>query len=364
MKKHVHIKTAVLMVIIMTLSACIGSPANPSSAPSTDGQFQIISINEGDIVSNEITQTKVFDQCESASSIKAEISFNEIASSETGEQLVLGGSLGGEYGLSAVAKVNIEGSIQKYYSSKQGQSFGHQESISIEIPPNTKQQYDITWTEYRRLGSVDYSENGQNNSIEYNYRQGIQLSSSSVTNLDCPGANVPAQNPPISEPQSPATQAPIPTLAPLYPLSNSGVADGNGLRLSATVVCLVNCGNPTFPDYDPLISVQYKLTNTSQQIIIIPQFGGDETYIALNNGDQLYVWTSIGWCDRDNYIDSQSIGPGETIKWEWGYKLKNNDCGGIGDMLPLPDSAKSFRIVFPAIGERFGGANWEGTIPR
>jgi hypothetical protein len=347
----------------MFSSACGQAPSTQEPEPASNA-FEIKSVNAGGTTTNEITQTKVFDQCQSASPLKAEISFNELSSTQTGEQLVLGGSLGGEFGLSAAAKVTIEGSIQKYYSEQRGQSFGHQESINIEVPAHTKQQYEIVWTEFRQKGSVEFSENGEDKSIEYNYRQGVQLSSSSVTNLDCPGSNTPVENPPASEPEVAPTQAEVPAVAPLFPLSNNGVAEGDGLRLTATVLCLVNCGNPTFPDYDPLINIQYKLTNTSQQMIILPEFGGDESYINLNTGQQLYVWTSIGWCDRDAFIESQTIGPGETIKWEWGYKLKNNECGGIGDMLPLPDSAKSFTVVFPAIGERLGGAAWEGIIPR
>jgi len=361
MKKPSLKAITALIAMVMFLSAC----GTPQSAPSSgDNSIQVINVNEGNTVANEFTQTKAFDQCQSSSPLQATISFNDVANTETGEQLILGGKLGGELGLSAVAKVNIEGSIQKYYSSKQGQSFGHQESINIQIPANTKQEYNIVWTEYRQQGTVDYSESGQNKSVEYNYRQGVQLTSSSVKTLDCLGVSAPAQNPPVAAPQVTATLQPVPTIAPLYPLSNGGVAEGNGLQLTATVLCWVNCGGAEVSVFDPLINVQYKLTNTSQQMIIIPQFGGDESYIVLNTGQQLYVWTSIGWCNRDNYIDSQSIGPGESIKWEWGYKLKNEKCGGVGTMLPLPDNANSFTVVFPAIGERFGGANWGGSIPR
>ncbi len=361
MNKSLLKTISVWIATVVVLSAC-GSPT--SSPPSDVNAIVVNSVNAGSTTMNEITQTKTFDQCQSSSSLKAEVSFNEIASTQTGEQLVLGGSLGGEIGLSETAKITIEGSIQKYYSSQQGQSFGHQESINIEIPAKTKQRYNIIWTEYRQSGSVEYSENGQNKSIEYNYRQGVELSSSSVTTLDCPGGSVPSQVPPVSEPQATATEVVVPTLAPLYPLSDGGVVNGNGLSLTATVQCLANCGKPTFPDYAPLFTIQYKLTNTTQQMIIIPQFGGDKSYIALDTGDRLYVWTSIGWCNRDKFVDSQSLGPGETLKWEWEYKLKNNQCSGYGDMLALPDNAKSFTVVFPTIGEQFNGANWTGSIPR
>jgi len=365
MKRYLLKTIAILSVGAVFLSAC---GQNPSSPVSDNNAIQVNSVNAGNITTNQITQTKVFDQCQSSSPLNAQIAFNEIASTETGQQLVLGGSLGGEVGLSAAAKLTVQGSIQQYYSNKQGQSSGHQESISIEIPPKTKQQYNIIWTEYRQQGSVDYSENGQNKSVGYDFRQGVELASSSVTNLDCPGSISQSPTTSVFEPQETATeiQAPIqvPTVAPLFPLSNNGETDGNGLGLTVTIICLANCGNPTFPDYAPLFNVQFKLTNTSQQMIIIPKFGGDESYIALNTGQQLYVWTSIGWCNREKYVDSQSIGPGESIKWEWGYKLKNNECGGTGDMLALPDSSKSFTIVFPAIGERLGSSNWSGTIPR
>jgi hypothetical protein len=284
MKKSLRKIITVSASIVILISACGLPPSTPSTG---NDAFQVKSVNAGKTTTNEITQTKVFDQCQSASPLKAEISFNELSSTQTGEQLVIGGSLGGELGLSAAAKVTIEGSIQKHYSQQQGQSFGHQESINIEVPANTKQQYEIVWTEYRQNGSVEYSENGEDKSIEYNYRQGVQLSSSSVTNLDCPGSNTTTENPPASEPDPTATAKIIPTIAPLYPLSNNGVADGNGLSLTATVLCIVNCGGSEFSVFDPLINIQYKLTNTSQQMIIIPEFGRDETYIGLNTGQQL-----------------------------------------------------------------------------
>jgi hypothetical protein len=363
MKKPSLKRITALLVSILFLVACGQQPSPPPS--SDNNEIQVINVNTGDIITNDITQIKVFDQCQSSGSVQAQISFNEISSTQTGEQLVLGGSVGGEIGLSVAAKVTIEGSIQKQYSSQQAQSFGRQESINIEVPGNTKQQYTIVWTEYRQGGSVEYSENGQTKSVPYDYRLGVQLSSSSVTNLDCPGSSVAIPVPPTSQPsQATASPQPIPTIAPLYPLSNNGAAEGNGLQLTATVLCMVNCGGSQFSEFEPLINIQYRLTNTSQQMIIVPKFGGDESYIQLNTGQQLYVWTSIGWCDRDAYIDSQSLGPGESIKWEWGYKFKNNQCGGYGAMLPMPDSATSFTIVFPAVGERFGGANWTGTIPR
>jgi hypothetical protein len=171
-----------LIVLALALSAC--EPI--SSETPTAGQVQVKAINEGAISQNQITQVKIFDQCQSASPLTAEISFNETQSSERGEELILGMTTGGKVKLSEFAEAAIEANIQKHFSEKIGQSVGHSESIQIQAPPFTKQEYTIIWTEFRQEGTVDYEENGENLSVEFSYRVGVEFTSSSVVDLTCP----------------------------------------------------------------------------------------------------------------------------------------------------------------------------------
>jgi len=170
-----------LIVLALALSAC--EPI--SSETPTAGQVQVKAITEGAISQNQITQVKVFDQCQSASPLMAEISFNETQSSERGEELILGMTTGGKVKLSEFAEAAIEANIQKHFSEKIGQSAGHSESIQIQAPPFTKQEYTIIWTEFRQEGTVDYEENGENLSVGFSYRVGVEFTSSSVVDLTC-----------------------------------------------------------------------------------------------------------------------------------------------------------------------------------
>jgi len=264
--------------------------------------------------------------------------------------------------------VDLSGAFDSHMTS--GRESGIEQSTAWDLPaqPNTIMEYTLSWQEIWQPGIVEVGLPGQTAiRVSVRYRTGIQSDIIAQRQLSCAGIQGP---PPTSAPES--TDSPLAPSTPTttqiqaktssqQPLADGDTAFGDGLSLRATVLCVVCGGDPT---WDPLVSVQLVLTNTSSQMFIIPRFGGDASYVLLDTGERLYVWTSIGWCDRDSYIESQPVNPGESIRWEWGYKLKNERCGGSGRMLPLPDTTRSLSVVFPPIGDRFIGATWQIEVPR
>lgn len=217
MRSQHNLSLSVLIVFTLILSAC-GRTALTPTAPPVGDKIQIDSINEGSIHPTQITQQKVFDQCQSASPLQAQISFSEAVSEESEDALMLGAEVGGKAQVSGVAEVEIKGQIQKHFTEKRGNTQEHTESIQIEVPPYTKQEYTIIWTEYRQEGTVNYIENSEDLSIGFTYRIGGELSSSSVRDLSCTSST------PISIlPGGDWQQSCISTNWTIYPVSETTV---------------------------------------------------------------------------------------------------------------------------------------------
>jgi hypothetical protein len=180
MKTNKSILSMIVTVLgVITISAC-----QPNATETTE--VRVTNITESEISTNEITQTKTINQCDSSSVFKTEVQFSDSSAQVNQQQLVLG--LGGTGGgdLPNGVKLEITGSIEAHFSETLQQGQAHFESASIEVPAHTLQEYTIVWKETRHNGTVYYIENGEEKSTNYSYRVGLQLVSSSGKDLKCP----------------------------------------------------------------------------------------------------------------------------------------------------------------------------------
>jgi hypothetical protein len=177
----------ILGSVLLLTTRCGPQPEPMSQSTPVPSGVEVVNILEKDTVTNEITQHKIFNQCDSASPFKAQIQFSQ-ANSQKGEQeLVLGAGIGGEVGVSEIAEVTIEGKLEQHFRESAIKQRGHEESVAIEVPPRTQQEYTIVWRESRREGTVQYIENGESETINYSYRIGLELTSATGRDLPCPG---------------------------------------------------------------------------------------------------------------------------------------------------------------------------------
>jgi hypothetical protein len=206
-----------LMVFVLLASCATPTPLVP---PTTAPQgVQVSAITEIDTAQREITQEKTLNQCGSVSKASAEVKFSDLSSQESSQALVLKGGVKGEITFSPLAKATLEGAIEKQYSTSSIGTFGHDESVAIEVPGHTMQEYTIVWRETRRDGTVTYTENGEQKEAQYSYRIGLEMVSSTGVDIPCPGSVETGQNP-VSEPPtnsppppSPPTDTPVPVLS-------------------------------------------------------------------------------------------------------------------------------------------------------
>jgi hypothetical protein len=203
-----------LLVISVTLTRC--TPASISTPTlSTTDDITITNLVENPQMEAQIIQTKVYDQCESASPLKAQIQFSESNTSSQQKELVMSAGVSGEVGLSVAAKVEIQGSIEQHFASINTAEKGYQEVIEIDIPARTKQEYQFIWKETRSEGTIEYAENGATKSVDYSYRIGLQFANSIVKDIPCP---VPITSTP--------SEAPIPSTPSATMLVRQTLADG------------------------------------------------------------------------------------------------------------------------------------------
>lgn len=192
-------RTYPFVIFLILVAGC----AAPTEPPTT--QVEVTKITESNQVTGEISQSKEFNQCDSPNPLKLQIQFGDSTSETSQEELVLEAGVTGSASISVAAKVEIEGSIEKHFSSIRNSGFNHQESVGIEIPARTWQEYTIVWRETRREGTVEYIENGETKSTDYSYRVGLEFSSSSVKNIDC---DTPTAALPPSPTDTPAVETP------------------------------------------------------------------------------------------------------------------------------------------------------------
>jgi len=187
------IKSAfVMMILIISIAAC-------NSTPTPSANTQVVNITESELVTGQITQTKIFNQCDSSSFIRTEVQFSDSSTQTNQQQLILGAEITGGGEISGAVKLEIKGSIQKHFSEALQQGQMHSESANIEVPAHTRQEYTIIWQETRRTGTVEYIENGQSKSTNYSYRVGLELVSTSGRDIPCPGKNDNTPSPPSNQ---------------------------------------------------------------------------------------------------------------------------------------------------------------------
>ncbi len=177
-------RSSILIFSIMyffVLTSC-----SSDATPTMSENVQVTNIIENETVTGLITQTKTFNQCDSSSIFKTEIQFSDSTAQTNQQQLVLGAAVTGGGDVSGFVKLEIKGSVEKHFSETSQQGQGHVESAAIEVPPHTQQEYTITWEESRRNGTVEYIENGQAKQVEYSYRIGLQLVSTTGKDIQCP----------------------------------------------------------------------------------------------------------------------------------------------------------------------------------
>ena len=173
-----------LLILSVTLTSCT-PPATPTTQPTAE-DIAVTNLIENPQVEGQIVQTKVYDQCQSASPLKAQIQFSKSNTSSEQKELVIGAGVSGEVGLSVAAKVEIQGSIEERFASVNTTQEDYQEVIDIEVPGRTKQEFSFIWKETRREGTIEYSEDGIIKSVDYSYRIGLQFADSIVKDIPCP----------------------------------------------------------------------------------------------------------------------------------------------------------------------------------
>jgi len=311
----------------------------PTSTPIDVTQIpkgvEVSNITEENIATNEITQRKTFDQCASASPFNADIEFSSTSGQQTQEELVLTGNLGGELALSPAAKVKIGGEIQNHFAMVANGGRGHNEAAHIQVPPRTKQEYIITWQEYRRDGQVEYVEDGETKFGQYSYRIGVELVSSTVVDLECPNQVDPEEGD-SSDPTPLPTYTPYPTYTPLptqvQPTAAPASPEPTNIPLPAVPT---DVPVPTSPPQNTGLSVGQWYTAGSLSFVVddVSFFGGDNSFVRLTyrvknvgNGPISFQYSSYNFTVHDNLgttypIDSTNgesrtvnLDPGETTK--------------------------------------------------
>jgi len=204
----------ILVGTLTLITSCTTQPEPIAQLTPVPSGVEVINITEEETVASEIIQQKTFNQCDSASPLRAQIKFSQSDNRESQRELVLGGKVSGEVGVSPVAKVTLEGAVEQHFASGISRSQGHEESVAIEVPSHTQQEYTIIWREIRREGTIEYIENGQTKTTEYSYRIGLELVEAVGRDLPCQEEGVAGEETSVSTPYP--TYTPLPTYTP-YP---------------------------------------------------------------------------------------------------------------------------------------------------
>lgn len=226
------IKIVCAQIFSLVLVLCIGCTPTPEpiiQATTVPQDVELIEIIEEDEVTNELVQTKQFDQRDSTAPLGAEITFSRTSGQMSEQEVVLKASVGDEVGVSAIAKVTIEGGLELHYKRAAESVEGHQETLKVTVPAGYWQEYTIVWREIRRLGSVKYMEGGVEKTAKYDYRIGLELVSSSVKDLVQPKAT-PTSPTPTPYP----TYTPQPTFTPYPTYTPQPIADKPSPTLEPT----------------------------------------------------------------------------------------------------------------------------------
>lgn len=226
------VRASSIVIASILLTACGGK------------SVEIVDITDTGVTESQIVQTKVFDQCASASALKAEVQFSKSNEQESAKELIIKGGIEGEAAIPFTAKAQLEGGVETHLKSLNSETTGHQESTMIEVPAHSQQEYAITWREIYRKGEISYIENGQTKVATFSARIGVELAKTTVRDLGCPDqvASNQLSTPIPTYTAVPATETATDTSTPLPPTAT----------LSAT---------PTLPP--PTSTATPKPTNTA-----------------------------------------------------------------------------------------------------
>jgi hypothetical protein len=186
------------VIVVMMLSGmlllttrCGSTPESLVKQTPVPPGVQVVNISVKEDVVKELTQVKVFDQCAASSPFRPEVRFSQAESETSGQELVVKGQIGGEVGLSEVAKLQIGAEVEKKFASSRNVTYAYSEGGGIEVPPHTRQEYTLVWKEMRRTGTVEFVEEGASKTAEYEYRIGLELVRTVGKDLPCSTPTMP-----------------------------------------------------------------------------------------------------------------------------------------------------------------------------
>lgn len=187
-----------LTFYLVILAAC--QPTPPTSIAQQN--IQVTGITQNDILMGQIIQVKTFDRCNAAGAFSAEVKFSEGVSETTQRSLALtvGGSA--EAQIPATAKVQLEAAVEERFSYTKQNNKTQEESVRIEVPAYTRQEYTIIWKERRSEGTIEYTIDGEQKIANYSYRVGLEFDSTIGRDIDC---SLPTATPVPSETSVPST---------------------------------------------------------------------------------------------------------------------------------------------------------------
>lgn len=159
------------------------------STPEPSQNITVINIIETNQTTSQIEQTKVLNQCESSGPIKSTISFSDAGLDNAQKNLVITAE-GAD--ISTLARNKLQLAVEEYFALNNTTNQGRTESLEIEVPAQTQKEYKIIWNETRRHGTIEYSEGGVPKSANYSFRIGVELSSSTVRDIDCLSLSTPS----------------------------------------------------------------------------------------------------------------------------------------------------------------------------
>jgi hypothetical protein len=200
-------RSIALALCLAILIAC--KPVDPT--PIAQSKVEVNSITTDSTTTGQIIQTKTYDQCNANSAFNSQVTFGDNASESTQKELTLTEGGGAEASLPAVAKVKVEAAVQEQFSVIKAINNSHQESVTINVPAHTRQEYTIIWRETRHAGTIHYTVDGVPKFVNYSYRIGLEFVSASGRDIDC---SVPTNTPfPTSTPAREVTPMATPVQA-------------------------------------------------------------------------------------------------------------------------------------------------------
>ncbi|MCL4275683.1 MAG: hypothetical protein KJZ77_17560 [Anaerolineales bacterium] len=200
-------KAITISMTVILISVLIAACATPTEAPSSQEgvDVQVDEITDTEIV-EQIVQTRLYNQCDSSNPLAVQMQFSESVSEAKQSELALSGTVGGEVSLSAVAKAQLQMTVQQKFASIYTAENGYLMKFDFVVPAQKHQEFTLVWREVRREGVINYMENGESKSANYSYRVGLEFEASNTKDVGCPTPTPAPEGPPTAIP----TETPIP----------------------------------------------------------------------------------------------------------------------------------------------------------